>query len=58
MTPIRQASGADVESMIELAAMKRDEYEEYSPVFWRPANGAQDAQRKFFARLVEDSGWI
>jgi hypothetical protein len=38
--------------MVELAAIKRVQYQEYSPVFWRPAMGACEAQRAFFDKLV------
>jgi hypothetical protein len=44
--------------MLELAAVKRAEYEAYSPVFWRPAATAKESQQKFFESLVNDAGWI
>jgi hypothetical protein len=44
--------------MVELSSIKRAQYAAYSPIFWRPAAGASDAQRKFFASLVADPSWI
>lgn len=38
--------------------MKRSQYQEYSPLFWRPADGAREAQLTFFERLVADEGYI
>jgi GNAT superfamily N-acetyltransferase len=55
---IRKATSNDVPRMLELAAVKRSEYEAYSPVFWRPAANAKESQRAFFEKLVDDAGWI
>src|SRR5580692_3708668 len=55
---IRKATTTDVPRMLELAALKRTEYEAYSPVFWRPAVNAKESQRPFFENLVNDAGWI
>jgi hypothetical protein len=44
--------------MVELSARKRKQYAEYSPVFWRMADGASNLQRTFFDRLVLDPSWI
>jgi hypothetical protein len=38
--------------MLDLAAVKRDQYQEYSPMFWRPAVGARKAHRFFFEKLL------
>ena len=49
---IRDATLSDVPCMLDLAAFKRNQYHEYSPMFWRPASGAREAQRCFFERIV------
>ena len=49
---VRDAKLSDVPRMIELAATKRDQYHEYSPMLWRRASGAREAQRSFFKKLV------
>jgi hypothetical protein len=49
---IRTAGTADVEAMVTLASMRRAQYAEYQPVFWRPAANAQDEQRPYFTELV------
>ena len=38
--------------MVDLAAVKRDQYQEYSPVFWRPAARAREAHRSFFEKHI------
>jgi hypothetical protein len=38
--------------MATLASMRREQYAEYRPVFWRPAVDAQDKQRPYVAKLV------
>jgi hypothetical protein len=38
--------------MVNLAAVKLDQYHEYSPVFWCPAAGAHEAHHSFFEKLV------
>lgn len=55
---IRDAISGDVPRMVELAAFKRAQYQEYSLVFWRPAVGAREAQRAFFDKLVASPDWI
>jgi hypothetical protein len=45
---IRAATEADLESILALAAAKRDEYATYSPVFWRVAEDANEKQAPFF----------
>jgi hypothetical protein len=55
---IRKAKSDDVARMVEMAALKRAEYEAYSPVFWRPAAQAMESQRVFFEKLVVDADWI
>jgi hypothetical protein len=49
---IRPATAADVAAMTTLAAMRREQYARYQPIFWRPAAGAQDKQRPYLASLV------
>jgi GNAT superfamily N-acetyltransferase len=38
--------------MAALAAMRREQYSRYQPVYWRPAADARDKQRPYFAKLV------
>ena len=45
---VRTATENDLESILALAAAKRDEYAAYSPLFWRPAAGANEKQALFF----------
>jgi GNAT superfamily N-acetyltransferase len=49
---IRPAQQDDVAAMTALAAVRREQYARYQPLFWRPAAGAQDKQRPYLARLV------
>jgi len=49
---VRDARPDDVPCMVDMAAVKRDQYQEYSPVFWRPAAGAREAHRSFFEKIV------
>ena len=49
---IRRAVRADVDAMTALAAMRREQYARYQPLFWRPAAGAEQQQRPYLARLV------
>ena len=51
---IRFAAQADVDAMATLASMRREQYAQYQPVYWRPAADAQDKQRPYFAKLVAD----
>lgn len=50
--PIRPATDDDVAHMIELAAAKRAEYEQYAPTFWRRAPNAAELQTPYFKMLV------
>jgi len=38
--------------MATLASMRREQYAQHQPVYWRPAADAQDKQRPYFAKLV------
>jgi hypothetical protein len=49
---IRPAGQADVASMTALAAIRREQYARYQPLYWRPAADAQDKQRPYLASLV------
>jgi len=49
---VRDAKPDDVPHIVDLAAVKRDHYQQYSPVFWRPATGARKAHRSFLEKLV------
>jgi hypothetical protein len=55
---VRRAEDGDVETLLELAARKREQYRSYSPLFWRPAAAAVDAQRGYFKRLIGQPDWI
>ena len=50
---IRMATVDDVSRMVELSDRKRTEYAQYSPVFWRKAEGASEKQVPFFKAQVE-----
>ena len=45
---IRPASEDDIPQMTALAEMKRSEYEQYAPTFWRTANDAAQKQAPYF----------
>ena len=49
---IRAGTAADVAAMTALAALRREQYAEYQPLFWRPAVVAADAHRAYLGRLV------
>jgi GNAT superfamily N-acetyltransferase len=49
---IRVAAQADVAAMTTVAAIRREQYARYQPLFWRPAAGAQDKHRSYLASLV------
>jgi GNAT superfamily N-acetyltransferase len=52
---IREASVEDIPQMIALAEMKRSEYEQYAPTFWRNAKDAVQKQAPFFrAQLSQE----
>jgi GNAT superfamily N-acetyltransferase len=55
---IRPAVQADVAAMTTLAAMRREQYARYQPMFWRPAEGAQHKQRPYLAKLVANDDVI
>ena len=55
---VRPAQSYDVERMAELADRKRTEYEQFSPTFWRKAEGAVAGQITFFLALLERSNVI
>jgi GNAT superfamily N-acetyltransferase len=38
--------------MTTVAAIRREQYARYQPLFWRPAAGAQDKHRSYLASLV------
>ncbi|HEX8235927.1 MAG TPA: GNAT family N-acetyltransferase [Abditibacteriaceae bacterium] len=50
---IRAATIDDVSTMVELSDTKRTQYAEYSPLFWRKAEGASEKQTPFFKAQVE-----
>ena len=49
---IRPAGQADLDAMTALAAMRREQYARYQPMFWRPAADAEQKQRPYLAKLV------
>ncbi len=49
---VRLAKQSDVSRLIELAALKRAEYEQLEPVFWRQAADAAQKQTPYFADLL------
>jgi hypothetical protein len=49
---IRAAVQADVPAMAALAAIRREQYARYQPLFWRPAAAARDKHRTHLGRLV------
>jgi hypothetical protein len=55
---IRPAVQADVAAMTTLAAMRREQYARYQPMFWRPAADAQHRQRPYLAKLVANDDVI
>lgn len=50
---IRMATVDDVSRMVELSDLKRTQYAQYSPVFWRKAASASEAQALFFKTQLE-----
>jgi hypothetical protein len=50
---IRQANHDDITSMVALSDLKRTQYEQYAPTFWRAAQDADKRQANFFAFLLE-----
>lgn len=49
---IRNAQQADCAALIELAAQKRLEYQQYQPRFWRIAAEAREKQLAFFTSMI------
>jgi len=49
---IRPAVQADAAAMATLAAIRREQYARYQPLYWRPAVGVQDKHRAYLASLV------
>ena len=50
---LRVAQVHDVERIAELADFKRTEYEQFSPTFWRKAEGAVESQKAFLQVLLD-----
>lgn len=50
---IRAATADDVSRMVELSDRTRTEYAQYSPVFWRKAEGASEKQYPFLQAQLE-----
>ena len=55
---IRPAITDDIPRMVELSRQKREQYQTYSPVFWRMADGGDEAQAGWFHKLVADKDVI
>ena len=51
---IRPLTSEDAPWMAALMARRREEYERYSPVFWRRASDVEELHARFLRRLVED----
>jgi GNAT superfamily N-acetyltransferase len=49
---IRVAVQADVPAMTALAGVRREQYAEYQPLFWRPAATAPEKHRAHLSRIV------
>ena len=54
MEKLRSATAADADSMAALAAIRREQYASYQPIFWRPAVGALDGHRTYLASLIDN----
>jgi GNAT superfamily N-acetyltransferase len=54
MEQVRTAAAADVAAMAALAGIRREQYANYQPIFWRPAAGALDMHRAYLASLIEN----
>ena len=50
---IRHATSNDIPGMVALSNLKRSQYEIYSPVFWRKAEGGADKQVLFFQAQLD-----
>ena len=55
---IRAARAGDLDSVLELADVRRRQYATYQPTFWRPAVDAVARQRRYMAKLIEDEAVI
>jgi N-acetylglutamate synthase-like GNAT family acetyltransferase len=49
---IRKATKKDIPNMVALSYEKRRDYEKTQPQFWKHADGAEDAQTKWFEFLM------
>ena len=49
---IRRATEADIPNMVAIAETKRNEYEGYSPVFWRKAPDSSSEQERYLQSLL------
>jgi GNAT superfamily N-acetyltransferase len=54
---IDAARADDAPQAADLAAAKRAEYERYSPVFWRVADGARERHEPFLAQCIESGAF-
>lgn len=50
---IRKASGSDLARLVELSEIKREEYQDYQPIFWRKAPDSAKHQLNYFHSLLE-----
>ncbi|CAA9373481.1 MAG: hypothetical protein AVDCRST_MAG75-302 [uncultured Propionibacteriaceae bacterium] len=55
---VRPAVSDDLDRLVALAALRRVQYAEFAPQFWRPATDAGALQRRFFASLLADDSTI
>ncbi len=55
---IRRANSSDVPAMVLLSHEKRMNYEKTQPQLWRHAEGAEEAQTKWFSELMEQEDHI
>jgi hypothetical protein len=52
-TKVRRATESDLPRMVELSHKRRHQYARYQPVFWRPAEDADEKQVGFFGWLLQ-----
>jgi len=50
---IHRAGATDVKAIVELAELRRVQYEKYQPVFWRKAADSQAKQLPYFHELIK-----
>jgi hypothetical protein len=55
---VAKASKADISSMVELSYLKRKNYEQAQPQFWKYAEGAEKIQTEWFEELLEHKDYI